>query len=996
MAPYVQKPYAFDPKLSIGPGPPVQVVVTGFDPFTPNSQLKVLFRSFGDIAEFSNKTDPDTGSFLGIVVVRYRDSRPLRGSPIPAAVAARRAEKEGNGQKVGLCKVKVERDREGRKCSRYMEAFLRRRQEEERDQVNELRRKRSSVAIQPPPPPPPPPPVSQEPPPDAPKGPSGKGLRPSDTPRPSISSKVISTSLIEQDAVLDKIKRKPYIFIAHCYVPVLGTTIAHLKKRLRTYNWRDIRLDKTGYYVIFDDSKRGEDEANRCYNDCNMKALFTYVMNMECQPYGNPNYVRSPSPERAMAEKRECELREKIQREEDEDFEEEKRQRALNLDPVCAVLELLRDEIRDIVVSDIKGRIAAPVLYEFMNPIHHAARRSKLGISDPSEVKTESRRPTIYFGKDSGSPLLGSPIARVGLSNAFRRPLSANDPDFRGRRRSKPIASQNAFMDERRRRPLVSRPDVRPLHHRLQDFYEDDEESDEEPVSAINKDVDEPNVFLKDFLIDDLSRKRRRVDRADHGWGAESDDEGLDAVSKRLLGDLLQKEPEDMAIRELEQVISTLPRSSQLQKRARAELQLRQRQKDDDELFRISLEEPKLDDQNAVPAVQKTPEVKEEERLASASELDKPISKPPAKKPKAKKKTKKQVFEEREAQRALDRLNDEPILDEETSPQPLDQYKVEGEEEGGEGEDEQDEQRAEVEWGVSTIEPRRTVEDIDNLVLDVDGWQHLLKDNEDLNFLRQTLASEVPAKLGDVHLWAWRQKGIKALNNGGIQGPVLSEAKIDGYYVPNPTGSARTEGVKKILESEKSKYLPHRIRVQKAREEREAKAKNEMTTAIEAPKSKLSNTASSRSNRANTRRFVNDLNTQKASLASHDSDAMRFNQLKKRKKLVKFDRSAIHNWGLYAEEHIAANDMIIEYVGEKIRQQVANLREQRYLKQGIGSSYLFRIDEDTVIDATKKGGIARFINHSCTPNCTAKIIKVDGTKRIVIYALRDIGKSEFT
>jgi histone-lysine N-methyltransferase SETD1 len=51
---------------------------------------------------------------------------------------------------------------------------------------------------------------------------------------------------------------------------------------------------------------------------------------------------------------------------------------------------------------------------------------------------------------------------------------------------------------------------------------------------------------------------------------------------------------------------------------------------------------------------------------------------------------------------------------------------------------------------------------------------------------------------------------------------------------------------------------------------------------------------------------------------------LRFNQLKKRKKLVKFDRSAIHNWGLYAQEPIAVNDMIIEYVGEKVRQRVAD------------------------------------------------------------------------
>jgi histone-lysine N-methyltransferase SETD1 len=225
---------------------------------------------------------------------------------------------------------------------------------------------------------------------------------------------------------------------------------------------------------------------------------------------------------------------------------------------------------------------------------------------------------------------------------------------------------------------------------------------------------------------------------------------------------------------------------------------------------------------------------------------------------------------------------------------------------------------------------------------------------------------------------------------------------VDGYYVPNDSGSARTEGTKKILNSEKSLYLPHRIKVQKAREEREAQAKRAgkdfVTEAAEAAKiaaEKLLAKGNSRASRVNNRRYVADLNDQKKTLGGN-TDILQFNQLKKRKKPVKFARSAIHNWGLYAMENIPMNDMIIEYVGEKVRQQVAEVRENRYLKSGIGSSYLFRIDENTVIDATKKGGIARFINHSCTPNCTAKIITVEKSKRIVIYALRDIAQSEFT
>jgi SET domain-containing protein len=57
--------------------------------------------------------------------------------------------------------------------------------------------------------------------------------------------------------------------------------------------------------------------------------------------------------------------------------------------------------------------------------------------------------------------------------------------------------------------------------------------------------------------------------------------------------------------------------------------------------------------------------------------------------------------------------------------------------------------------------------------------------------------------------------------------------------------------------------------------------------------------------------------------------------------------------------------MIIEYIGEKIRLKIADLREIEYEKQGIGSSYLFRVDDDIVIDATKMGNLARFINHCC-------------------------------
>jgi len=80
---------------------------------------------------------------------------------------------------------------------------------------------------------------------------------------------------------------------------------------------------------------------------------------------------------------------------------------------------------------------------------------------------------------------------------------------------------------------------------------------------------------------------------------------------------------------------------------------------------------------------------------------------------------------------------------------------------------------------------------------------------------------------------------------------------------------------------------------------------------------------------------------------------------------VKFSRSSIHGWGLFAQEAIGADEMVIEYVGELVRSSVADRREAVYTRKGIGSSYLFRIDSDHIIDATKCGNYARFMNHSC-------------------------------
>lgn len=55
---------------------------------------------------------------------------------------------------------------------------------------------------------------------------------------------------------------------------------------------------------------------------------------------------------------------------------------------------------------------------------------------------------------------------------------------------------------------------------------------------------------------------------------------------------------------------------------------------------------------------------------------------------------------------------------------------------------------------------------------------------------------------------------------------------------------------------------------------------------------------------------------------------------------------------------------------------------------------MFSLDEDRVIDATLSGGLARYINHSCNPNCVTEIVEVDREFRIIIFAKRRINRGE--
>ncbi|XP_055917671.1 uncharacterized protein LOC129949949 [Eupeodes corollae] len=104
-------------------------------------------------------------------------------------------------------------------------------------------------------------------------------------------------------------------------------------------------------------------------------------------------------------------------------------------------------------------------------------------------------------------------------------------------------------------------------------------------------------------------------------------------------------------------------------------------------------------------------------------------------------------------------------------------------------------------------------------------------------------------------------------------------------------------------------------------------------------------------------------------------------------------RSKIQGLGLYAARDLEKHTMVIEYIGQVIRTEVSELREKQYDLRNRGI-YMFRLDEERVVDATLSGGLARYINHSCNPNCVTEIVDVDREYRIIIFAKRRINKGE--
>jgi uncharacterized protein len=100
-------------------------------------------------------------------------------------------------------------------------------------------------------------------------------------------------------------------------------------------------------------------------------------------------------------------------------------------------------------------------------------------------------------------------------------------------------------------------------------------------------------------------------------------------------------------------------------------------------------------------------------------------------------------------------------------------------------------------------------------------------------------------------------------------------------------------------------------------------------------------------------------------------------------------RSSVHGLGAFARRRIRKGTRIIEYLGERVSHEEA---DRRYAGKAADDAhtFLFIVDSKTVIDAGVEGNEARFLNHSCDPNCESVI----ESKRVFIDAIRTIEPGE--
>lgn len=120
------------------------------------------------------------------------------------------------------------------------------------------------------------------------------------------------------------------------------------------------------------------------------------------------------------------------------------------------------------------------------------------------------------------------------------------------------------------------------------------------------------------------------------------------------------------------------------------------------------------------------------------------------------------------------------------------------------------------------------------------------------------------------------------------------------------------------------------------------------------------------------------------------------NQRFQRKEFSKVSviRTEKKGYGLRADTDLLANDFIFEYIGEVVNEPTLRRRMRQYDEEGIKHFYFMSLSKSEFVDATVKGNLGRFCNHSCNPNCYVDKWVVGDKLRMGIFAERNIKAGE--
>ena len=113
-------------------------------------------------------------------------------------------------------------------------------------------------------------------------------------------------------------------------------------------------------------------------------------------------------------------------------------------------------------------------------------------------------------------------------------------------------------------------------------------------------------------------------------------------------------------------------------------------------------------------------------------------------------------------------------------------------------------------------------------------------------------------------------------------------------------------------------------------------------------------------------------------------------------KKIEARRSDIHGNGVFAVAPIKKGEFVIEYKGKRRTHAEVDVEDAGDVESG--HTFLFTLNDEYVIDANHKGNRARWINHSCNPNCEALLDEHEGKNRkkdrVLIEAIRNIKPGE--